>query len=316
MRAPAIVIAASFAGGIALGNLFKEQTLLALSFILRGSFLFALLLAALGLLLARKQKYWSAQCVTGLIWCVLGIVAAVLALRPAPPNHVISLIETGRLSLADPLEWRGQLMEEPRRLPWGTRLEVALRSVSFEEQTIAAQGGLRLSYVPTSALPENLPELHAGDEVAVTTRARIPSNFRDDGAFDRRLALQRQGFDLVANLRAPELIQRVSPGAHNAHTLAARLRERLRNKLDELFTGRAETAGILRAMLLGDRSFVDAAESKSFQITGTYHVLVVAGLHVTALAIFLYWLGRMFRLSRWSVSLLTLVLLAGYVSVL
>jgi Competence protein len=51
----------------------------------------------------------------------------------------------------------------------------------------------------------------------------------------------------------------------------------LSEKIDELFAGTPQMAGVLRAMLLGDRSFVDREESADFQKTGVFHVLVVAG---------------------------------------
>jgi len=41
-------------------------------------------------------------------------------------------------------------------------------------------------------------------------------------------------------------------------------------------------------MLLGDRSFVDGDEARDFQKTGAFHVLVVAGLHVGAIAVLLF----------------------------
>ena len=72
--------------------------------------------------------------------------------------------------------------------------------------------------------------------------------------------------------------------------------ECLRDRLDAMFPESPQTAGILRAMLLGDRSFVDRSESVDFQKTGVFHVLVVAGLHVGALAFFLFWLARKLRL--------------------
>jgi competence protein ComEC len=89
----------------------------------------------------------------------------------------------------------------------------------------------------------------------------------------------------------------------------------LRDETDELFAGTPQSAGVLRAMLLGDRSFVDRAEAADFQKTGVFHVLVVAGLHVGAIAFALYWLGRKLRLSPlWTMSL-TLALLFAYVAV-
>ena len=68
-------------------------------------------------------------------------------------------------------------------------------------------------------------------------------------------------------------------------------------------------------MLLGDRSFVDRDEATDFQKTGVFHVLVVAGLHVGALAALLFWLGRKLRLSPgWNIAFVLTVLLA-YVAV-
>src|SRR5260370_32746411 len=85
--------------------------------------------------------------------------------------------------------------------------------------------------------------------------------------------------------------------------------------MDELFAGTPQVAGVLRAMLVGDRNFVGRAEAVDFQKTGVFHVLVVAGLHVGALAFALYWVGRKLRLSRVLTMLFTLTMLTAYVAV-
>ena len=69
-------------------------------------------------------------------------------------------------------------------------------------------------------------------------------------------------------------------------------------------------------MLLGDRSFVDSSVVLAFQKTAAYHVLVVAGLHVGALVIFLFWIGRRLRLPASLIGLLTLLALIGYVGMI
>src|SRR6266487_90092 len=160
-----------------------------------------------------------------------------------------------------------------------------------------------------------LPELHAGDEVAALTEAKRPQVFKDEGAFDRRAYLAQQNIDLVATLRAPELIERLSSPIPTAGTRLARTRRRLRDEVDELFAGTPQAVGVLRAMLLGDRSFVDRTEAVDFQKTGVFHVLVIAGLHVGALALALYWAGRRLRLSPMWTILFTLTLLFAYVAV-
>jgi competence protein ComEC len=119
----------------------------------------------------------------------------------------------------------------------------------------------------------------------------------------------------VATLRAPELIARISSATPAIGTVLPLARRRLRDELDKLFTGTPQIAGVLRTMLLGDRSFVDREESADFQKTGVFHVLVVAGLHVGALTFALYWAGRKLRLSRMGTMLFTLTTLSAYVAV-
>jgi competence protein ComEC len=95
----------------------------------------------------------------------------------------------------------------------------------------------------------------------------------------------------------------------------SRGRWRLREELDELWSKDTRVAGVLRAMLLGDRSFVDGDEARDFQKTGAFHVLVLAGLHVGAIAVLLFWVGRKLRWARvWTMSF-TLLLLIAYVAI-
>jgi competence protein ComEC len=158
------------------------------------------------------------------------------------------------------------------------------------------------------------PVVGASDDISVVTEARQPQMFRDEGAFDRRAFLAGQNIDLVATLRAPELMERVSEGRAGLSVWLSRARRRLREEVDVLFGAQPQVAGVLRAMLLGDRSFVDRAESADFQRTGVFHVLVVAGLHVGAIAYLLFWLGRRFRLSVAMTTAITLALLFAYVA--
>ena len=177
-----------------------------------------------------------------------------------------------------------------------------------------ARGGLRVSFSENSEQAA-APDVHAGDELVVATQAKRPQVFRDDGAFDRRAYLAEQNVDLVATLRAPGLMERTAASRTTAATLLAHVRRRLRDEIDELFAKTPQAGGVLRAMLLGDRSFVDRSESTDFQKTGVFHVLVVAGLHVGALAVFLFWMGRVLRLTPFWTALATLTLLFAYVAV-
>ncbi len=314
MRLPAVSIAAAFACGIVLGlhpSIVHDASSITLLF----SFLFLTAMSLLaGFLLVKLGLLFPAAASSLLSWVLLGFVGTLIAEQPRPPEHVTSLVEQGRIDLKTPLRWHGHLRDEPARLPWGYGYEIELSGVEFEGALRRALGGLRLSFSPhpEGRLP---PTLHAGDEVKVLTEARQPQVFKDEGVFDRRAYLAQQNIDLVATLRAPELVERLASATPTARTRLAGARRRLRDEIDDLFGRTPQVAAVLRAMLLGDRSFVDRSEAVDFQKTGVFHVLVVAGLHVGALAFALYWVGRKLRLSPMWTTLFTLTVLFAYVAV-
>jgi competence protein ComEC len=314
MKLPAIAITAAFASGIALG-LHPAMALHATSKqLILIPLVVACVLVLTGILLVKLRQLFFAALASLLSWILLGFLGAYVGHQPRPASHVIALVEQGHLDLKTPLRWHGQLRDEPARLPWGYGYEIELTGVEYEGALRQATGGLRLSFSPKEA-SESAPELHAGDEVSVLTEARRPQAFRDEGAFDRRAYLEQQNVDLVSALRAPQLIERIFSPAPTMRVTLARTRRRLRDEVDQLFARTPQMAGVLRAMLLGDRSFVDRDESTDFQKTGVFHVLVVAGLHVGALAFVLFWLGRKLKLSPLWTALLTLSLLFAYVAV-
>jgi competence protein ComEC len=301
MRIPAVAIAVAFAGGILLGRgLQLSRSVLGISFLVISFLLIA------ALLFAWRAKLWMTAIISLAGWVCLGAIGMSVASRPLPAEHVLRRIAAGQVELKTPLRWYGHLRGEPARLPWGVGMEMELSAVETAAGMIPLSGGMRIGFTPKEG--EALPEVHAGDEVSVMTQARLPLVFRDAGAFDRREYLAGQNIHLLATLRASSLLERISEPSATMGTRLARLRALLRERLDALYPDAPQTAGILRAMLLGDRSFVDRAESVDFQKTGVFHVLVVAGLHVGALAFFLYWLGNRLRLPR---TLATVLLLAG-----
>lgn len=314
MKLPAVAITSVFADGIALGHIRLLNPLFSTPASLRVVFAGAFLFLLLGVALVRAGKLGFAAGSALCGWLLLGMLAEGIASRPLSADHVLTLVETHKLDLHTPLRWHARLRDEPRRMPWGEGMDVDLMRVEFAGASVPLQGGMRLSYAVKEP-GKALAELHAGDEVEFTTQAGLPAIFRDDGAFDRRAYLAQQGIHLVASLRSAGLIERVAPARPSPLLWLVRARAHLRGELDAMLPSPPEVAGVLHAMLLGDRSFVDREESKAFQATGTFHVIVIAGLHVSALAFFLYYCGRVLRLSRATTSLLTLLLLFGYVAV-
>jgi ComEC/Rec2-related protein len=273
MRLPAVAIAALFACGAVLGQApwlserVSSHAYLAIGFASVG------FLVCAGIFFAIIGRLFPAAAISSLSWLILGVLGAGIANQPRPADHVLSLLEAGRMELKTPLRWHGRLRDEPARLP------------------------------------------SCGRQCRRHDANKRPQVYSDDGAFDRRAYLEQQNIDLVATLRARELMEHTAISRATAATLLARARRRLREEVDTLFGSRPQVDGVLRAMLLGDRSFVERSESTDFQKTGVFHVLVVAGLHVGAVAVFLFWIGRAFRLTPFWTAVTTLTLLFAYVAV-
>ncbi len=312
MKIPAVAIAAAFAGGILLGlhgsgarGVVSPGLLVALVVICLSTLL-------LGVLFTSKNKLGLAGIVSCVAWIELGVLGGWTAQAPVPAEHVLKRVAAGTINLKSPLRWHGRLSSEPAKTPWGYSVEMALSGVEAGGELVPVQGGLRMGFTPREGDAE-LPEIHAGDVVTALTLAHLPLEYRDAGAFNRREYLANQGIDLVATLRSGKLLEVVERPRPRLSDRVSRWRARLRERVDELFPKAPQTASVLRAMLLGDRTFLEREESVDFQKTGVFHVLVVAGLHVGALALFLSWLFRRLRFSRVVATWLMLTLLFAYV---
>lgn len=312
MKLPAVAIVACFACGIALGLHSPAYGMGTSRPTLGTAFAATLLLILAGFLLLRANRLVWAASASGLTWIFVGAVAAWSADQPRASEHVTSRVERGEVRLKTPLRWHGVLRDEPAKLRWGFGYEIELRGVDYENSFVPLAGGLRLIF--SAPAGEVSPEVHAGDSVTIVAQAKLPPVFRDEGAFDRRAYLASQHVDMVATLRSAELIEIVERAA-GPETWLPRIRRRLRDETDVLFASSPSVAATMRAMLLGDRSFVERDEAEAFQKTGTFHILVVAGLHVGAIAFALFWIGRRLRMNVLWTSASTLALLLAYVAV-
>jgi competence protein ComEC len=314
MRLPAVAIVIAFVLGITIGfwPAVSAHTTSS-SFLLAGLFTAGFLVMT-ALFCLSRQQIWMAATISAATWVTLGIVGAGIAQQPKANNYVLDAIERGEIDVHTPLRWHGILRDEPAALPWGFSYEIDLTQVDYRDRAIPIQGGLRATYSPHSEDPSPA-DAHAGDAIAIVTQARLPQLFRDEGAFDRRAYLRSQGVDLTASLRSSGLLERVAIAKASPRTALARVRRRLRETVSAMLAGAPAEAAVLRAMLLGDRSFLDRDESVNFQRTGVFHVLVVAGLHVGAFATFLFWFARKLRLSRNVTSVAVAVFVLCYVAV-
>src|SRR5258705_305186 len=176
-------------------------------------------------------------------------------------------------------------------------------------------GGLRVTSYAKEPNAAAAPLARAGDRVEVLVRAVPVRNFGNPGSFDERGYLALQGIHLQGALRNDQLLTILDHPRLTLSESLARARGRLLRSINSLFVSRPEEEALARAMLLGDRSFVEHDRVVAFQQTVVYHGLVLAGLHVGALTAFFIWAGRRLHLPLISRTLLTLLVLVAYVGI-
>ncbi|MFZ3333706.1 MAG: ComEC/Rec2 family competence protein [Candidatus Acidiferrales bacterium] len=315
MKLPALWMLAAFAAGIGIAERWPGSLRLWMVAALIAILLGAALGALAGAGFVRRHYVCFAWICALAAWLALGGLARGVEFAGIPSNHITRLIAADKIDTSVALRWRGRLREDPLALPWGERFEIDLEQVEAGRVEVPVSGGLRVNFYSNERAVRPPEGLWAGDRVEALVKARPPRDFLDPGAFDVRGFLARQKIDLIGSLRSGALLQLVDRPAPTLLQRLARARGTLLARIDSLFVEHPERGAILRAMLLGDRSFVDSSVVLAFQKTAAYHVLVVAGLHVGALVIFLLWIGRRLRLPVSAIGLLTVIALIAYVGI-
>jgi len=96
--------------------------------------------------------------------------------------------------------------------------------------------------------------------------------------------------------------------------LRKKLLFRLRNALFLVYQScmSEKNAGIVSAMLLGEKSLLDAEVKSLYQTSGIGHILAISGLHISVLCAFFSWFLQFLRIPRPFPFFLTVFFLLGY----
>lgn len=182
---------------------------------------------------------------------------------------------------------------------------------------------------------DSLPTLQCGDVVEAPMRMKIPERYRDAGAWQYADYLLVQGIGAHASVRASKIaLLHDNGGSLKSRTWDDRLAQmqcriyaaqswaservldyvhsRANRVLPKTLLLNGNDAGMLNAMLFGDRAELNKSQRVGFERTGSFHLFVVSGMHVGLLAALIFWLARRLMLQEWLATLLTIALTFGY----
>jgi competence protein ComEC len=302
--------------------------------------LFASLLVALSLLTDRERQRIGLM-PTLALWVVAGFWCA--ELQPGPTSQTaldryadgLSRIVRGRVVRIRELPARAPSQdrdndssewEEPEAPPV---LSFDLATDAIEEVTpdtsrlVPVAGGVRV----TVSGDAPLAALRCGDTVEVPLRLRTPERYRDPGAWQYADYLLAQGIGTQGSLPASRLAAPKAIAHRNqtrwtsaidlrchlyaaqtwaAERMASFTSSRPNHLLPAVLRLTSDDAGMLNAMLFGDRDRLNHALRLGFERTGSFHLFVVSGMHVALLAAGLFWATSRLRLNRFLATFATI----------
>ena len=123
-------------------------------------------------------------------------------------------------------------------------------------------------------------QLRYGTRIQTTTTLDRTGNYRNPGVTSLAEFLDRNGYDATGMIKSPAAITRlgdtfVFPPLASLYDWRSRLQQQLYTHFHP------ETAGVLDAALLGNRYNLSPDASERFREGGTFHVLVISGLHIS-----------------------------------
>lgn len=245
------------------------------------------------------------------LWCAV-LAAAVAWFGMSARRPALLLAVAAAFGLGHALERAGrQAFPLRSHLEAGHRVEVTVVGVVAGEVVAGPTGvrfPLRLEEVRTAS--ESWLVNHrvlvrwrgaaaavaCGDRVVVSGWLAAPDGPRNPGEFDAARWLRRQG--MAGELRVERLARVDAAAALPVRRTALRVREVLARAITGDLAGQPEETAVIRAMVLGAREEAAGGVEEAFRYAGTLHIFSVSGLHVGLVAVILWKVCNLVRLSR------------------
>lgn len=287
MRAPAALIALPFLVGSGTGLLLFGSRPDTLPFCAAVGALLALI-GGMAALADDTPSECTLCVVTGalLAGLSLGLVSAARAYDPP----LLDWFRAGGVPRTSPVEVRGVLREDAALTLTGVSLTIDVRQVEDVDASTVARdsplGGVRLSVAGSLAVGR-MALWRAGRMVRVSASLREPVTYRNPGVPDERRALARRGIVLVGSIKSAALVDVIGAGSRVSEWAGA-CRAWVRSALDATVGHWSpRSAGVARAILIGDRSGVAQDDERRLQEAGTYHVIAISGGNIAILTVML-----------------------------
>ena len=218
-----------------------------------------------------------------LLTLIAGTTLATLERQSTRANQIKRLLEAGVIAAGDPVEITGVLEQSPEIAPGSFYLTIRVEKLRFRNSERSASGVVELlAPVRDRALQAEYEalELRYGARLRVMTSLERSDNYRNPGVSSFTEFLERKGYDATGVIKSPLLVERLDDKrVFLPLAWLYQWRQEFESEIEKHFS--AETAGVLDAALLGNRYHLSHEAAERFREGGTFHVLVISGLHIS-----------------------------------
>ncbi|MCP3668048.1 MAG: DNA internalization-related competence protein ComEC/Rec2 [Gammaproteobacteria bacterium] len=164
------------------------------------------------------------------------------------------------------------------------RFDLLVELAELEGEGVPFSGKVRVNWY------NHFPKLSPGERWQFTLRLKRPHGYANPGGFDYEAWLFRQGIKATGYVRDAGSAVRVQENVPG--NLIDRWRQQIRIQIDHLLQDHPG-AGLIKAMVIGDRSGVSQENWKRLTNSGTNHLVAISGLHIGLIA------GLGFLIGKW-----------------
>jgi competence protein ComEC len=269
------------------------------------------------------------------LWCLLGAWCAEMEPHPVPSQPLASLSDgllrtvEGIVVEARPIRTEPALNAEDGGQDQLTqRLDVRLATIETvddaEDAQAPIQGTVRLTirWLSTEAGQAASQPFRCGQHIRAVGRLLLPEVYHDPGVWNRTDFLLDEGVTAIASVSADrvQVVGTPDPASFKCrlgtwqHAASSRLLS-LPGTMRGLPTAlriSEEDSAMLAAMVVGDRTYLNHSLRVGFERTGSFHMLVVSGMHLGIVAAFFFWIARLSRLPQLPATLTTIAASFAY----
>lgn len=294
-RQPILLLSVCLVIGIMIGKFVSVEPLAAIA---------ATVIFAAAAFLFRRT--FAATVMISIAFAAAGVASYIAETTSVRPDRISVLYDKGTIASGSSIEAEGVLSGRPEPSVEGAFLTLRAERLWTKGAEIKASGNVRI-FVPDGQIDRGsqvldlkfqISDLKYGSRIRVACQLKRDDEFLDPGVLTKREILDRLGVDATASLKSPLLIEHIAD--ESVFLPLAWVYDQRANLIDEFRRNLSpRTAGVMIASLLGNKYFLDKDTADLFRDGGTFHILVISGLHITFIGgLLLLFLRRVTR-NRW-----------------